>query len=105
MIRLRNPSRPALVPDTKQGFRSASSPRPPAPIFGQHRVNIIKFAGGVVTQQERDGFALMWRWISPDRGQQPAARTHPREEFALQSREHPVPLPAERGALNSPRAA
>ncbi|BDD82334.1 hypothetical protein TPB0596_20970 [Tsukamurella pulmonis] len=58
-------------------------------IFGQHRVNIIEFAGGVVTQEERDGFALMWRWVSRIQGanNQLLGRTHA-EEFALQSREH-----------------
>ncbi|MFJ8133285.1 oxygenase MpaB family protein [Streptomyces hydrogenans] len=58
-------------------------------IFGQHRVNIIESAGGVVTQEERDGFALMWRWVSRIQGanNQLLGRTHA-EEFALQSREH-----------------
>ncbi|QLL08013.1 oxygenase MpaB family protein [Mycobacterium vicinigordonae] len=58
-------------------------------IFGQHRVNVIKFAGGVVSQAERDGFALMWRWIARIEGanNQLLGRTHA-EEFALQSREH-----------------
>lgn len=58
-------------------------------IFGQHRVNIIESVGGVVTQEERDGFALMWRWVSRIQGanNQLLGRTHA-EEFALQSREH-----------------
>ncbi|CAM3700456.1 oxygenase MpaB family protein [Tsukamurella ocularis] len=58
-------------------------------IFGQHRVNIIEFAGGVVSQEERDGFALMWRWVSRIQGanNQLLGRTHA-EEFELQSREH-----------------
>lgn len=58
-------------------------------IFGQHRVNIIASAGGVVSQEERDGFALMWRWVSRIQGanNQLLGRTHA-EEFALQSREH-----------------
>lgn len=58
-------------------------------IFGQHRVNIIEAAGGVVTQEERDGFALMWRWVSRLQGanNQLLGRTHA-EEFDLQSREH-----------------
>ncbi|MEQ8799509.1 MAG: oxygenase MpaB family protein [Salinisphaeraceae bacterium] len=58
-------------------------------IFGQHRVNVIEAAGGVVTPQERDGFALMWRWVSRIQGahNQLLGRTHA-EEFALQSRQH-----------------
>jgi hypothetical protein len=42
-----------------------------------------------VSQQERDGFALMWRWVSRIQGanNQLLGRTHA-EEFALQSREH-----------------
>lgn len=58
-------------------------------IFGQHRVSVIEFAGGVVSQEERDGFALMWRWVSRLQGanNQLLGRTHA-EEFALQSRQH-----------------
>ena len=58
-------------------------------IFGQHRVNIIEAAGGIVTQEERDGFALMWRWVSRIQGanNQLLGRTHA-EEFDLQSRQH-----------------
>ncbi|WP_051159034.1 oxygenase MpaB family protein [Tsukamurella sp. 1534] len=58
-------------------------------IFGQHRVNVIEFAGGVVSQEERDGFALMWRWVSRIQGanNQLLGRTHA-EEFELQSRQH-----------------
>ncbi|MFC9473017.1 DUF2236 domain-containing protein [Nocardia sp. NPDC056952] len=33
-------------------------------IFGPYRVNIIEFFGGTATPEEKDSFALMWRWIS-----------------------------------------
>ncbi|WP_018177344.1 oxygenase MpaB family protein [Jongsikchunia kroppenstedtii] len=60
-----------------------------ANIFGQYRVNVVEFAGGVVSQEERDGFALMWRWVARIEGanNQLLGRTHA-EEFELQSREH-----------------
>ncbi|WP_312870845.1 oxygenase MpaB family protein [Gordonia asplenii] len=69
-------------------------------IFGSHRVDVIKFAGGVVSQEERDGFALMWRWIARIEGanNQLLGRTHA-EEFALQSREHQyIYAPSDKGA-------
>ena len=58
-------------------------------IFGQHRVNVIEFAGGVVSPEEREGFSLMWRWVSRLQGAncQLLGRTHA-EEFELQSRQH-----------------
>lgn len=33
-------------------------------IFGPYRVNVIEYFGGVVSEEERDSFSLMWRWIS-----------------------------------------
>jgi hypothetical protein len=35
-----------------------------AHIFGPYRVNIIRYFGGVVTQEEEDSFSLMWRWVA-----------------------------------------
>ncbi|NMN99024.1 oxygenase MpaB family protein [Antrihabitans stalactiti] len=58
-------------------------------IFGQFRVNIIEYFGGIVSQEERDGFALMWRWVSRIVGanNQLLGRTHA-EELELQTRQH-----------------
>lgn len=58
-------------------------------IFGQHRVNQIEYFGGIVTQEERDGFALTWRWVARIEGanNQLLGRTHA-EEFELSLREH-----------------
>lgn len=58
-------------------------------IFGQHRVRIIEYMGGVVTREEREGFSLMWRWISRIEGanNQLLGRTHS-EDFELMSRSH-----------------
>ncbi|MDQ1203596.1 oxygenase MpaB family protein [Rhodococcus sp. SORGH_AS_0303] len=58
-------------------------------IFGQYRVNIMEYFGGKVTPDERDGFALMWRWVSRIEGanNQLLGRDHA-EEMAIQMRIH-----------------
>ncbi|MDI9897385.1 oxygenase MpaB family protein [Rhodococcus sp. IEGM 1381] len=58
-------------------------------IFGQYRVNIMEYFGGKVSREERDGFALMWRWVSRIEGanNQLLGRDH-EEEFAIQLRIH-----------------
>ncbi|MFT4265298.1 MAG: oxygenase MpaB family protein [Nocardioides sp.] len=58
-------------------------------IFGQHRVDIMELFGGVLTEEERNSFALMWRWVSRIEGapNQLLGRTTA-EEFELQSRIH-----------------
>ena len=58
-------------------------------IFGQYRVNILEYFGGKVSQEERDGFALMWRWVSRIEGanNQLLGRDHA-EEMEIQLRIH-----------------
>jgi len=58
-------------------------------IFGQYRVNIIESFGGVVAREERDSFALMWRWVARIEGanNQLLGRSH-QEEFELQRLNH-----------------
>ncbi|WP_157084348.1 oxygenase MpaB family protein [Millisia brevis] len=60
-----------------------------AHIFGPYRVNIIRYFGGVVSPEEADGFALMWRWVARIEGanNQLLGRTHA-EQFRLQERQH-----------------
>lgn len=58
-------------------------------IFGDYRVNILEYFGGKVSAEERDGFALMWRWVSRIEGanNQLLGRTH-RDERDIQRRTH-----------------
>lgn len=58
-------------------------------IFGPYRVSIIEYFGGVVTQEERDSFSLMWRWISRIEGANTEllGRTHA-EQLAISKRLH-----------------
>ncbi|MDQ1181809.1 oxygenase MpaB family protein [Rhodococcus sp. SORGH_AS_0301] len=58
-------------------------------IFGDYRVNILEYFGGKVSAEERDGFALMWRWVSRIEGanNQLLGRTHA-EEREIQKRTH-----------------
>jgi hypothetical protein len=58
-------------------------------IFGQYRVNIIEAFGGFASPEEREGFALMWRWVARIEGSnnQLLGRTHA-EEFELQRLNH-----------------
>ncbi len=58
-------------------------------IFGPYRVNIIEYFGGVVSQEERDSFSLMWRWISRIEGANTEllGRTHA-EQLAISRRMH-----------------
>lgn len=60
-----------------------------AHIFGHYRVNIIKYFGGVVTPEEADSFALMWRWVARIEGanNQLLGRTLI-EQRVLQERQH-----------------
>ncbi|MFC7754692.1 oxygenase MpaB family protein [Tsukamurella soli] len=60
-----------------------------AHIFGPYRVGIVRYLGGVVTPEEADSFALMWRWVARIEGanNQLLGRTHA-EQFELQAREH-----------------
>ncbi|WP_207891420.1 oxygenase MpaB family protein [Nocardioides jejuensis] len=56
-------------------------------VFGPFRVNIIKYFGGIVSQEELESFCLMWRWISRIEGanNQLLGRTH-EEQQRLQER-------------------
>lgn len=60
-----------------------------AHMFGPYRVNVIRYFGGVVSQEEADSFSLMWRWVARIEGvnNQLLGRTT-EEQFHLQKVMH-----------------